>query len=118
MDNLNKKLVSYIGTYTSGQSKGIYRLSIDEATGEICDLNLAAEVGNPTYLCINKNNSHLYSVAKIDDLGGVASFRIDSPTLELTLINHQLSSGNPPCHVSLDRDNNYAFSANYHKGTV
>jgi hypothetical protein len=38
----------YFGTYTGGGSKGIYRSILDETTGELSDLVLAAELENPS----------------------------------------------------------------------
>lgn len=113
---MNNKLTAYVGTYTTGESKGIYRFTLDLLTGKIENINLAAEIGNPTYLCIDKNNKYLYSVAKVENAGGVASFSIDADSEKLALINYQISEGNPPCHVSLDKKGSYLFSANYHKG--
>ena len=34
----------YLGTYTRGESKGIYRSTLDEATGELSNPVLAAEL--------------------------------------------------------------------------
>lgn len=114
---MKNKFTAYIGTYTNGESKGIYRLIMDEQ-GKIEDLKLAAELDNPTYLTISKDNKYLYSVIKIGDKGGVAAFSIDAETEELQLINYQVSEGSSPCHVSLDNENKYVFSANYHRGLV
>lgn len=107
---------AYIGTYTNGESKGIYRVSLDPLSGDIFDVVLAGEIENPTYLDLSCNNSLLYSVAKVDGKGGVASFSIDSDTGKLHKLNHVISEGNPPCHVSLDPHTKYLFSANYHMG--
>jgi 6-phosphogluconolactonase len=115
--NNNGKLVAYVGTYTNGESKGIYRLKTNEE-GKIGEVRLAAELENPTYLTISYDNKYLYSVIKIGDLGGVAAFSIDPSTAELKLINYQVSKGSAPCHVSLDSENKYVFSANYHRGII
>jgi 6-phosphogluconolactonase len=113
---MNDILTAYVGTYTNGDSKGIYRFALDITTGKIFDINLAAEIGNPTYLCISKNKKYLYTVEKREKLGGVASYLINSSNGSLELINHQLDEGSSPCHVSLDINDSYLFSANYHKG--
>ena len=34
------------------------------------------------------------------------------------MINKQTAEGSPPCHVSVDRENRYLLSGNYHKGLV
>ena len=40
----------YFGTYTKRESKGIYKASFDESTGQLSDLQLVAQEPNPTYL--------------------------------------------------------------------
>jgi 6-phosphogluconolactonase len=111
------KITGYIGTYTKGDSKGIYKFTLDKEMGSLDDALLAAEIGNPTYLTISKDAKHLYSVAKIGTTGGTAAFSIrDDGTLQL--INYQVEEGSSPCHVNLDSKNRYLLSANYHKGEV
>lgn len=107
----------YIGTYTKGESKGIYTFTLDAEAGKITDVKLAAELENPTYLTISNDNHYLYAVTKEGENGGVASFTIKEGG-ELQAINSQVLAGSPPCHVSVDRDNRYLFTANYHKGSV
>ncbi|TDT63266.1 lactonase family protein [Fonticella tunisiensis] len=111
------KLTAYVGTYTNGESKGIYRFTMDASSGKIEDVSLAGEMENPTYLAIDKNNKLLYSVAKVGDGGGVAAFKIKNSG-DLELINYQVSQGKPPCYVGLNSKNEYVFSANYHRATI
>jgi 6-phosphogluconolactonase len=115
---MNNKLTAYVGTYTNGDSKGIYRLVMNAEDGKIEEVKLAAELENPTYLTISSDNKYLYSVIKIGDMGGVAAFSIDPVSGDLKLINSQVAKGSAPCHVSLDSENKYLFSANYHRGLV
>lgn len=112
------KFTGYVGTYTKGDSKGIYSFTLDTVAGKITEINVAAELDNPTYLNISEDNQYLYAVVKKGEEGGVAGFSINSQTFELTPINTQVMAGSPPCHVSLDRGRQFLFSANYHKGTV
>jgi 6-phosphogluconolactonase len=112
-----KKFTGYIGTYTKGESKGIYSFVLETATAKITDIKIAAELENPTYINISKDNRYLYSVMKEGAEGGVASFTIENGG-ELNLINSQLSPGPSPCHVSIGHENKFLFSANYHRGTV
>jgi 6-phosphogluconolactonase len=113
----NKHYTGYIGTYTKGDSEGIYSFTLDTDNRTIVDVKVAAKLENPTYLTISSNNRYLYSVVKEGDTGGLAAFSIKDNG-ELTAINNQFSEGASPCHVSVDSKNNYVFSANYHKGTV
>ncbi len=113
----NQKYIGYIGTYTKGASKGIYSFTLDTNEARIVGINEAAQLENPTYLTISKDNRYLYSVAKEGETGGVATFSINGDGT-LTELNRQLLPGSSPCHVSVDSNNRYAFSANYHKGSV
>jgi 6-phosphogluconolactonase len=114
---MGSKLKGYIGTYTNGESKGIYSFTLDKESGALENVKLAGELENPTYLAIDKSNKYIYSVTKVGTEGGVASYSINKDGA-LELINYKVSQGSPPCHVSLDIKNKYLFSGNYHKGTV
>jgi 6-phosphogluconolactonase len=114
----NSKLTGYVGTYTKGESKGIYRFTLDTELSEIQKVEVAATLGNPTYITISPDNKYLYSVIKDGESGGVAAYKLDGTQEDLQFINNQFSEGASPCHVSLANDKNYLFSANYHKGTV
>jgi 6-phosphogluconolactonase len=115
---VNTKFIGYIGTYTKGSSKGIYTFTLDTQKMKISDVIVAACLDNPTYLNVSEDNRYLYSVVKEGEFGGVAAFSINDQSKELTPLNSQLLAGSPPCHVSMDRNNHFLFSANYHKGTV
>lgn len=112
------KFTGYVGTYTKGDSKGIYSFVLDTQEGKITDVQVAGTLENPTYLTISKDQRFLYSVIKENTKGGVAAFKIELDPSKLNLINTQLSEGSPPCHVSIDSQQRYLFSTNYHKGTV
>ncbi|HHT7189390.1 lactonase family protein [Bacillus cereus group sp. Bc222] len=114
----NNECYGYIGTYTNGNSKGIYRFVLDVAKAIIKDIQVVAHLDNPTYLAINKDNQHLYSVVKKGEFGGVAAFSIHSQMKTLDLLNTQVLEGKPPCYVGIDNTNQTLVTANYHKGTI
>lgn len=110
--------IGYVGTYTKGESKGIYSFILNTTDSSITDIKLAAELDNPTYLAVSEDNQNLYSVAKEGEMGGVVAFSVTSKTGELTHLNSQLLEGSSPCHVSVGSKKRNIFSANYHKGTI
>jgi 6-phosphogluconolactonase len=117
MTTHHEKFTGYIGTYTKGDSKGIYSFTLDAANGKITDVKAVASLENPTYLTISQDNQYLFSVVKEGNSGGVAGYKI-LESGELFLINNQLSEGASPCHVSVNKENSLLLSANYHKGSA
>jgi 6-phosphogluconolactonase len=112
------KIIGYIGTYTKGDSKGVYSFTLDTETAKLGDIRAVAELDNPTYVNLSHDNKTLYAVVKEGDKGGVASYAINSQTGDLTKLNSQVNEGASPCHVSVDRQNRQVVTANYHKGTI
>ncbi|MFC0272587.1 lactonase family protein [Metabacillus herbersteinensis] len=114
----NKKYIGYIGTYTKGESKGIYSFTLDTTAKKLSDVKSVAELDNPTYVTLSEDNKNLYAVVKKGQLGGVASYTVNSETGDLQAVNSQVVEGASPCHVSVDRGNRNVLSANYHNGTA
>ncbi|AWC29317.1 lactonase family protein [Bacillus cytotoxicus] len=112
------ELIGFIGTYTKGESEGIYRFILDVKLKEIRDIEVVVHIEDPTYFAIRHDNQYLYSVAKNNGLGGVVSFLIDTNTKQLTELNRQMVKGPSPCHVSINSKGNRVVAANYHKGTL
>ncbi|OOM80409.1 beta-propeller fold lactonase family protein [Clostridium sp. BL-8] len=110
--------IGFIGTYTKNKSKGIYRIKFNTSNGHIEESNLAYEIENPTYLCIDKERHILYSTCKIDEKSGVSSFKYWNEKSKLNLINYNLSEEKQPCHVSLSDTNNILISSNYHENKM
>jgi 6-phosphogluconolactonase len=118
MTTTNTQFTGFVGTYTKGESKGIYAFTLDTQEKRITEVRAAAELDNPTYLNLSMDNRFLYSVVKEGDSGGIAAFAVNTQSGELTLLNTQLLAGSPPCHVSIDSSTSVGFSTNYHKGEV
>ncbi|MFT8310319.1 MAG: lactonase family protein [Sporolactobacillus sp.] len=109
--------LGYIGTYTNGESKGIYSFSLDEDKAQLSKPDVAAQLDNPTYLAINKDQTRLYSVVKEGDKGGVCSFTLHQDGT-LKKINQHLTEGAPPCYLDMNSDDTILVAANYHKGAA
>jgi len=118
-----KPLTVYVGTYTDGTSRGIYRFTFDPATGAPGEPVLAAETKNPSFLALHPSGRFLYAVGEIGSFqgaktGAVSAFAIDPKTGDLALLNQQPSEGTGPCHLVLDRAGRNVLVANYGGGTV
>ena len=57
----------YVGTYTSGESKGIYRLHLDPATGALSPAGEPTETVNPSFLAFHPSRRFLYAVNETGD---------------------------------------------------
>ncbi len=113
----------YIGTYTDGTSRGIYRFAFDPATGAMTEPVLAAETKNPSFLALHPNGRYLYAVGEVSSFegaktGSVSAFAIDAKTGDLVLLNQQSSAGAGPCHLVVDKTGASVLVANYGGGTV
>ncbi|MGF6090790.1 lactonase family protein [Pseudomonas sp. 18173] len=108
-----------VGSYTAGQSQGIYRLAFDSRTGQIDARPLQViKSQNPSWLTLSKDQRRLFVVnengpGQADPVGRVSSYAIDPKTHALSLINQVQSLGNEPTHSSLSVDGSYLFVSNY-----
>lgn len=111
-----------VGSYTQGQSEGIYRMQLDGRTGKIDAKPLqVVKSANPSWLTLSKDQKYLFAVnengpGQTDPIGRVSSFGIDPKNHQLSLINQVLSLGNEPTHSSLSADGRYLFVSNYSVG--
>jgi 6-phosphogluconolactonase len=117
-----EKLWIYVGTYTGGGSKGIYRFELDPGTGKLSGKALAAETVNPSFLALHPSRRFLYAVSEVataaGKTGGISAFALDPKTGDLTLLNQQASGGGGPCHVVVDKQGKAVLAANYGGGSA
>lgn len=118
-----EELLVYIGTYTRGESEGIYILRMDLASGELAPSGVVRGVVNPSFLAIHPNRRFLYAVTEVGSFAGkrsgaVGAFSIQSDTGHLTLLNRELSGGGGPCHLVVDPTGRNVLVANYGGGSV
>lgn len=108
-----------VGSYTAGQSQGIYRLNFDSTTGQINAKPLqVVKSDNPSWLTLSKDQRHLFVVnengpGQTDPVGRVSSYAIDPKTHALSLISQVQSLGSEPTHSSLGVEASHLFVSNY-----
>lgn len=113
----------FVGTYTSNHSgsKGIYVYKLDAATGS---LNFVSQtdstVVNPSFLTVSDDGKHLYAVTetRTPNAGSVSAFSFDTLSGKLTFLNKQLSGGENPAFIEVNKTKRWVFSANYSSGTL
>jgi 6-phosphogluconolactonase len=104
----------FIGTYTKGQSRGIYSVALDSATGALGEPEVAAEAPNPTFLALSPSRRFLYAVCAND--GWASSFEV-GPEARLRPVQQAAAGTGPtPCHITVDSTGRMALAANYHLG--
>lgn len=117
----------YVGTYTDGadgvKSQGIYLFRMDDASGKVTALGLAAETKNPSYLRIHPNRRYLYAANEVGDYKGersgyLTAFAIDRQSGKLKELNQVSSKGASPCYLSIDKAGTTLLDANYVGGNV
>ncbi len=120
----------YVGTYTRGESKGIYLYRFDESTGRLSSLGLVAEMASPSFVVTSPNHHYLYALSEMPDrsanaprshgpvLGSISSFAINPKTGALKFLDSASSGGVGPAHVGLDQTGKILFVANYGSGSV
>src|SRR5579883_1126167 len=82
----------YVGTYTGGDTKGIYAYRFDSRTGKLSSLGLVAETPDPTFLALHPSGKYLYAVNEVNDFegkkaGSLTAYSVDRSSGKLTLLN-------------------------------
>ncbi len=113
----------YIGTYTTGTSRGIYKVDVNVETLSVGKPELVAELRNPSFLAIHPSGQFLYAVGELGEfqgkrVGAVSALAIEPGSGRLRLINQQSSGGAGPCHLVVDPSGRWVLVANYSGGTT
>ncbi|MCW5964091.1 MAG: lactonase family protein [Bryobacterales bacterium] len=113
----------YVGPYTRGASKGIYRLSFDPQSGALGEPALAAQTANPSFLALHPNGRNLYAVGELPEFqgekgGSVTAFAVAPETGALRELNAVSSKGGGPCHLMVTSAGNMVVVANYGGGST
>ena len=112
-----------IGTYTGGQSKGIYVYRFDTTNAE-SKLISTIPASNPSFLAISPDQKFVFAVnedagsEKFPGGGAVSSFSFDKKTGTLSAINSRFSGGKHPCYVTTDASGRWLFTGNYSSGNA
>jgi 6-phosphogluconolactonase len=106
----------FVGTYTSGESEGIYKYVIDK-NGILKKIGLFAKTNNPSFIAKSNDGKTLVAVDETDveGTGFVKSYRIDKDSL--AYLSTSKSGGAHPCFLNIN-ENNEVLVANYTGGNV
>ena len=106
----------YVGTYTKGNSKGIYKINFNSETGKLSDLQLAIPIDNPSFLTYSPDRKFLYSTNGSES-GFISSYKIKDDG-GLVLLTRVSSMGKGPCHISICENGKTVSVSNYVGGTT
>jgi 6-phosphogluconolactonase len=106
----------YVGSYTTGESKGITKVGLLK-DGTFSASVLVAESENPSFITFTKDQKYLLATNEVDieGTGTIESFEILEDSL--VLINRELSGGAHPCFISANKDG-YVLTSNYSGGNI
>ena len=113
-----------LGTYTGGESRGIYRTTLDPATGALTEPTLAADIDSPSFLAASPDGRFVYAVSEAFGGGradGVTAFRVtDDGTLDRLNARPTVPTGAKAgaTHVSVTPDGKVVLAANYGGGSA
>ena len=115
--------IVYIGTYTSGESEGIYAFRLDSDKGTLTRITGVTKSEEPSFVAVHPSGKYLYAVNETSEFmgepgGGITAYAIDRLTGTLTKLNSQLSHGDHPCHLMIDRSGRCVALANYTGGSI
>jgi 6-phosphogluconolactonase len=121
--------LAYVGTFTKGESKGIYVFRLQTQGLEVSQnitlvpLGLAAATPNPAFLEVDTRRRLVFAANDLHEFegkpsGAVSAFSVDATTGKLVLLNQRPSMGPAPCHLTLDKDGRNLLVANCIGGSV
>lgn len=120
MESISDETSMYllVGTYTAGESEGIYVYQFDTISG-YSKYKSMAKIANPSFLALSKNEKYVYSVTENGDKTAAANaFSFDKQKGELKLINTQQTGGADPCYITIDNEGKHVVTANYTGGSI
>jgi 6-phosphogluconolactonase len=116
----------YVGTYTNGDSEGVYEFAFNPDSGTILRKSVAVKATNPSFLTRAKKGL-LYTVNEVGNFqnkktGYLSGYKIfknkNTKTGDFQLINRVSSNGDHPCHIALNKAEDLVVVSNYSGGTV
>ena len=112
-----------VGTYTQGESRGIYQFRLHPQEGRIEPLGLAADATSPSFLALHPLGRLLYSVNEMGEFqgqptGAVSGYALDPETGALDFLNQVSSGDRGPCHLAVDPSGRFLLVANYGGGSL
>ncbi len=106
-----------VGTYTGGESEGVYVYGFDPETAQTEYVGVA-QVENPSYLTASADGNVVYAVSENgwETRSLANAFKFDAATGALSLVNSVETTGAAPCNIATN--GRLVVTANYLGGDV
>ena len=121
-------LTGWVGTYTIDEGKvtgshGIYSVQWDSTAGSLSAIRAVADTANPSFLALHPSGRFLYAVnedATPGATGRITAYAVPDPTSGAPLrdLGSVSSTGQGPCHLTVDSSGKWLFVANYFSGSI
>lgn len=110
------EIAMLVGTFTDGESKGIYTFRFNQETGTATALS-TFELPNPSYLTTSEDGKFVYAVSEMSGKqSAVYALAFDKDSGELRLLNSEPTIGTGPCYISTNGKE--VLTANYSGGSM
>lgn len=111
----------YVGTYGPFTQETLFHFHLSREDASLKKVDAYQGIPNPSYLCVSSDKKYLYADIEEDTFlghagGAAAAFAVHEDGLEL--LNLQFTQGRAPCHVLLDEERRFLFTANYNSGSL
>lgn len=112
----------FISAFASGEKAGINAFQFDGASGTLKPLQRTADLQNPFFLAVSRDQRFLYAIDaekfgdKVDEF--VAAYAIEGRTGQLKRLNEQSARGTASCYLDADATGKTVVVANYSSGSV
>lgn len=113
----DNSLYLLVGTYTSGESEGIYVHQFDTVSG-YSKYKSMVKTDNPSFLTVSKDEKFVYAVSENNDNSAAAAFTFDKKDGTVKLLNSLKTNGADPCYIETDDAGKHVVTANYSGGNL
>ena len=112
----NSNMTFYIGTYTNGNSEGIYKYRLHN-NGKMELIGLATQSENPSFLAKHPDKPFILATNEVDVEGTGIIEIFHEYQDSLVLLSRDLSFGAHACHISANSEG-YVLTSNYSGGNI